>query len=82
MARTPVAEETFYHILRRYLGIDAPVDATALLVEDLGLDSIQLFEIALLLEDVGNHLVPDEVLSGLATAGDVYELYALYCGHE
>jgi len=62
--------------------LPAGVGAGTRLLDDLGFDSLQMFEIALLLEDTGGHIVPDGVLNALVTIGDVYDTYVLYSGHR
>jgi acyl carrier protein len=52
------------------------------LSEDLDFDSLQRLEILMLLEDTGGHEVPEHVQRRLETIQDVYEVYALYCGHS
>jgi acyl carrier protein len=74
--------EEFTAVLAEYFDWDPAPDHDARLVEDLGLDSLQIFELMLLLEDVGGHPVPDEVMVQLRTVGDVYDTYELYAGHR
>jgi acyl carrier protein len=48
---------------------------------DLGFDSIQILEVALFLEEVGDHELPDEILARLLTVRDVWDTYVLYRAH-
>ncbi len=60
---------------------DVP-DTGTRLVEDLGFDSINMFELVLFLEEVGGHEVPEAVVTSINTVGDLYDTYATYEGHR
>jgi len=45
------------------------------LVDDLGFDSVLLFELLLVIEDWIGVLLPEALLGQLVTVGDVYEVY-------
>jgi len=45
------------------------------LVDDLGFDSVLLFELLLVIEDWIGVLLPEALLGQLITVGDVYEVY-------
>ena len=49
--------------------------ADTLLAEDLGFDSVLLFELLLVIEDWTGALLPEALLGQLLTVGDVYEVY-------
>jgi acyl carrier protein len=74
--------EAFVDVFSSFFELDQPIDSLAGLVEDLGFDSLQMYEILLLLEEAGHHEVPDTAVSQLVTVGDVYETYVLYRGHR
>jgi acyl carrier protein len=80
-ARRPLTQQEFSAVLQDYFELERPIAPSDRLVEDLGFDSIQMFEILLLLEETGNHEVPDEVQAALQTVGDVYDVYLQYAGH-
>jgi acyl carrier protein len=48
------------------------------LVEDLGFDSIAMFELILLLEDLAGFEIPEQVASDLKDLGDVHHYTAAY----
>jgi acyl carrier protein len=75
-------ETTFYALLAEYFEVHSEIVSSSQLAEDLGFDSIQMYEIVLLLEEIGGHEVPDQVLGSLATASDVYDTYVIYLGHH
>jgi acyl carrier protein len=45
------------------------------LVDDLGFDSVLLFELLLVIEDWTGVMLPEALLPHLETVGDVYEVY-------
>ena len=45
------------------------------LVDDLGFDSVLLFELLLVVEEWIGVLLPEALLGQLVTVGDVYEVY-------
>ena len=61
-----------------------PVSASAdtLLAEDLGFDSVLLFELLLVIEDWTGVLLPEALLGQLLTIGDVYEVYRTRRSHR
>jgi acyl carrier protein len=73
----PLAFENFAEYLADGLELDvASLDKNARLVEDLVLDSFDLIELVVLVEELGTHL-PDHVVVGIDTIGDLYDAYAL-----
>ena len=61
-------------ILRDQLGVDTTgVTEETSFVDDLRIDSLDLFEVVTALEDEYNIEIPQEELEGLKTVGDVVE---------
>jgi len=52
------------------------------LVDDLGFDSVLLFELLLVIEDWAGVMLPEALLPHLETAGDVYEVYRTRRAHR
>lgn len=52
------------------------------LVDDLGVDSIAMFEIFVLLEDVAAHELPVELVDSLETLGDAWHWYSTLAGQR
>lgn len=76
--RTVLTFEAFTDLLRDELDLtaDPPWTMTDRLVEDLAFDSLQLFELVLVLELVGDFEFPEELIDEIATIGDAYEWFA------
>lgn len=54
---------------------DAPRDPTTGLYEDWSLDSLQSFQLIVLVEAMAGALVPPAVLPEMFTVGDAYDYY-------
>jgi acyl carrier protein len=52
-----------------------PLDDDTRLVDDLGFDSVLLFELLLVIEDWIGVMLPEALLPHLETVGDVFEVY-------
>ena len=66
--------EKLQSIIAEVLNIDADeVTMDKTFVDDLGADSLDLFELVMALEDEYNIEIPAEELTELATVGDVIE---------
>jgi acyl carrier protein len=68
-----------------YVADGLRIDSAALtkdahLIEDLGLDSFNMVNLILLVEELGVHL-PDDVVVGFDTFGDVYSAYVDRASH-
>lgn len=48
------------------------------LAADLGFDSLALFEIVALLDEMADHPVPDEVVADLVDMADVYHYFSSF----
>jgi len=67
--------DTFAHRLRQGLRINSgPLSKNARLVEDLRLDSFDLTELLVVVEELGVR-VPEETAESFETVGDVYIEY-------
>jgi acyl carrier protein len=53
----------------------ASAGADTMLSDELGFDSVLLFEMLLVIEDWTGVLLPEALLGQLLTVGDVYEVY-------
>ncbi len=51
------------------------IGETSLISEELGVDSLQMIELVLLMDDMGAELLED-LIPNIATAGDLYHHYA------
>ncbi len=71
-----LAFDPFVAHLRRNLNRDWDTDATLRLVEDLGCDSLDFYEILVILEELGAFIDPDESTFA-PTLGDLHNEYAL-----
>ena len=64
--------ETIKDILARQLRIDEnDIDEDTLLREDLGVDSLDVVEMLVAIEDECGVMVPDDEIANLRTVGDV-----------
>jgi acyl carrier protein len=52
------------------------------LIDDLGFDSVLLFELLLVIEDWVGVLLPEALLPQIQTVGDVYEVYRTRRAHR
>jgi hypothetical protein len=70
-----LGRDAFVEVLRRELRLDAKIVSESRLVQDLGFDSLQFLELAVLLVERG---APEfiEVDRRLATVADVYRMYS------
>lgn len=60
------------NILADQLGLNAAdITAESKLVDDLGADSLDVLQMLMLIEDSKGITIPDEVLAGFQTVGDV-----------
>lgn len=50
------------------------------LVNDLGFDSLLVFEVFVMLEEVADHQLPDELAASLRTVGDVWFYFVQFGG--
>jgi acyl carrier protein len=60
----------------------APPSADARIVEDLGLDSVEMLEIVLALEELAGHEVPQEAIAAATTVGDLWAMACRYRHHR
>ncbi len=63
----------FCEYLAARLERDLPAEPNARLIEDLGLDSIGIYEAVVLVEELGVDMV--ETIDGIETLGHLYDLY-------
>ena len=59
-----------------------PLDDDTRLVDDLGFDSVLLFELLLVVEDWIGVMLPEALLPHLETVGDVFEVYRTRRAHQ
>lgn len=76
----PDADQCGFDAFADALGaeLELPVSnvcADTRLADDLGFDSVLLFELLLVIEEWTGVLLPEALLGQLLTVGDVYELY-------
>lgn len=68
----PALEDRLRKLSAAHLGLDASrLLPDALLGEDLGVDSLAGIELGMVLEDEFDIALPDDVLAGVATYGDL-----------
>lgn len=73
--RQPLSFDQFAEHLGDVLDIEPDAfEPGARFTEDLGLDSFDVVEILVFVEDLGIHL-PDHVVIGIETVGDLYDEY-------
>lgn len=72
----------FARFLAGEFGWEGPLTEATNLAADLGVDSLEMLEVALVLEDLGGHEVPHEVLATTRTLGDLYEVACRYAFHR
>jgi acyl carrier protein len=73
-----LAFDQFSERLLRSLRVPLPregISPATLIFEDLGLDSIQAFEMILVTEEIAETLIPPAELPPMFTLGDVYAYY-------
>ncbi len=64
--------ELVRHILAAQLGVEEErITEQTLLVQELGIDSLDVVRLLMTLEDNHGIFIPDEALPGLKTVGDV-----------
>lgn len=83
MSTTPDVSDfsDFLDLLRVRLDLPlAEVAPTARLVEDLGLDSILIFELVMMIEGEAGRLFPEELIESIRTIGDVFGWYEQVLG--
>lgn len=74
-SRKPVSFEEFKHILAEQLKVEeGKVTKEASFIEDLMVDSIQLVDLMLTLEEMGIQ-IPLEAAWDVETVGDAYQVY-------
>jgi hypothetical protein len=71
-----MSAERFCSLVASELGIDGHIELNSDLNMDLQMDSLQLLELALLLEELGcpAHLITER-MAGMLDLGDVYRIY-------
>jgi acyl carrier protein len=68
--------EDFVALLRSRITLPAdPVGRDARLAEDLGFDSIAMFELLVMLEETGGRDVPDGVIDNIETVGQAFDWF-------
>jgi acyl carrier protein len=74
-----VSGDGFCQVLADYFFLEsAEVRLNSRLKEDLAFDSIQVFELFIMLEEVADCEVPEDLMASLATVEDAYSAYMTY----
>ena len=83
LARAPLEFDAFVDLMLVELGLPAlPLRDETRLVEELGFDSVLMFELLLVIEDWIGVMLPEALIGQFVTAGDVYDIYRTRIGHR
>jgi len=78
---SPLEFDAFGDLLLAELVLAAsPLQRDTRLVEELGFDSVLMFELLLVMEDCIGVMLPEALVGQFVTVGDVYELYRTRTG--
>jgi acyl carrier protein len=72
----------FAALLATHFGWDGPLTEGTRLVEDPGVDSLEMLEIVAALGELAGHEVPEEAVAVAATLGDLWEMACRYAHHR